>query len=407
MQPIRLTIPGRYWDSQIYSGRLYLFLIDGSIQVIDWDRLVDQFPIEDDLRLALSCAFSRSDYLYGARWNLLFRDHEVKELIRSKFDRLSDRNLEIQTRQLRHDFLVAESENRFAFPHTDSRIYGNMMYVSSQQGIWQGSCNKRLVYGVNQRPTKHWDAPVLAMAAYGNTLAMAGGCEGLFETPIGDTSWKYSGNLDTDIWEIRKLADRDCVKCDWAFTSIFASSHVDDGFLAHFIVDSLEQPPRDGSAWEEEVRTRRFDCLREAREIFDCRGYAWASQDKIYQAGQGTIRVCRFDPWAEDQGSVIESLGEISLQAWKGGVVSAGVAVFGSVIECDNALVVTGSDGVNDTIPGEPVRWRVFPRSRFYENHLHVIYEDRLEIWSYNHDYFVDQKEKRMGVKPYLGHRRW
>jgi hypothetical protein len=49
-------------------------------------------------------------------------------------------------------------------------------------------------------------------------------------------------------------------------------------------------------------------------------------------------------------------------------------------------------------IPGEPVNWRVFPRSKHYANHLHVVYDDRLEVWSFNHDYFLDQKKKRLGI---------
>jgi hypothetical protein len=32
------------------------------------------------------------------------------------------------------------------------------------------------------------------------------------------------------------------------------------------------------------------------------------------------------------------------------------------------------------------------------KNQLHVIYEDRLEILSFNHDYFVDQEAKLSGI---------
>lgn len=33
-----------------------------------------------------------------------------------------------------------------------------------------------------------------------------------------------------------------------------------------------------------------------------------------------------------------------------------------------------------------------------FKNQLHVIYEDRLEILSFNHDYFVDQEAKLSGI---------
>jgi hypothetical protein len=34
-----------------------------------------------------------------------------------------------------------------------------------------------------------------------------------------------------------------------------------------------------------------------------------------------------------------------------------------------------------------------------YENHLHVILDDRIEIYSFNHDYFLDQEEKNIGIQ--------
>ena len=51
------------------------------------------------------------------------------------------------------------------------------------------------------------------------------------------------------------------------------------------------------------------------------------------------------------------------------------------------------------TIPGPITRWRVYPRSMNYENHLHVILDDRIEIYSFNHDYFLSQQEKEIGIQ--------
>lgn len=57
------------------------------------------------------------------------------------------------------------------------------------------------------------------------------------------------------------------------------------------------------------------------------------------------------------------------------------------------------SDDTLITFPEAVARWRVYPRSKRYENHLHVIYEDRLTVYSYNHDYFVDQAYKVKGIQ--------
>jgi hypothetical protein len=68
------------------------------------------------------------------------------------------------------------------------------------------------------------------------------------------------------------------------------------------------------------------------------------------------------------------------------------------VIESDDALLVILTTGESLSLPGEPTNWRVFPRSHNYISHLHVIYEDRLEIFAFTHDYFVDQETKLSGL---------
>src|SRR5207249_4327200 len=100
MQPLKLVIPGQYWDSQIYAGRLYLFERDGSLRTINWDRLIKTWGIENSLRLAIECAFCRSDYLYGDQWSLLFSDHEVKAVIQQKFERLAEFELDVSANKL-------------------------------------------------------------------------------------------------------------------------------------------------------------------------------------------------------------------------------------------------------------------------------------------------------------------
>ena len=83
--------------------------------------------------------------------------------------------------------------------------------------------------------------------------------------------------------------------------------------------------------------------------------------------------------------------------------MSAKVALFGTVVEFDSGLVVLTSDGNRHRVAGEPVSWRVFPRSRHYEDHLHVIYDDRLEVHSFNHDYACRPARKNFGhVELYL-----
>jgi len=151
---------------------------------------------------------------------------------------------------------------------------------------------------------------------------------------------------------------------------------------------------------------RTLEKIVPGKRIFHRRGYSWGTQDKICMATDGCVDVVQYNPWRKTDEARLRPLGSIHLRPWKGRVIAGGVALFGTIIECENAVVVVPSEGEAITLPGEPVNWRVFPRSKYYKNLLHIIYEDRLEIYSFNHDYFVDQKMKRSGIR-FTGARHW
>lgn len=390
MQTVRLVIEGSFWDSQIYAGKLYLFSMDGSIRTVDWDRLIEGWPMEERLRLALTCAFQRSDYLYGDRWDLFFRDPEVVTLIRSKFKQLSEQVLTVDIKALEAATLSVQ-DNPLPFPHTDSTIYRQKLYVSDQIGVFSATCDAgrgRLKYPVSTRPRKLWDAEALSLAASYNALALAAGGEGLYQINL----------TATDVWSANersgphRLSAMDCNRCSWNFYSIFASSNIGHGYLVDFDRYEVE-----GFRGPEHRRKQRAVLDDEA--IFGGDGYAWGRQEKLYQVRDSTIKIMRYAPWEGSEWDRLEPIGEAKIEHPEGDVIAGGVSLFGSVIEWDEGLLVIASTGDLLWVQGEPVNWRVFARSKHYENQLHVVYSDRLEIFSFNHDYFVDQNEKRFGLR--------
>jgi hypothetical protein len=396
MQPLKLIIPGRYWDSQIYKGRLYLFGRDGDIRTVNWDRLIGEWQVEDRLKLALECGFRRSDYLYGDRWSLLFADKEVRELVQAKFRDLAAGILEITSERV-EEFTVGRQDSPFPFPHADSTVYLDHLYAASKRGVFRARLSKRNKRPVNPVREEEWDGPTLAIAARYYCLALAAGDEGLFELRLTNDGWS-----SRDQERLAQLGKLNCVDCNWAFYSIYGSSHVGPGYLAAF---TNQREP------DQEMWTRKFLQVVQDDTIFHGSGYSFGNQDKLCQVSDGQVRIRRYEPWHGELENSFEDLGELDMTAlsihdrtvalapWKGGVVSGAVALFGTIVECENAMVVIPSEGPAVTIPGEPVNWRVFTRSVQYENQLHLIYEDKMEILSFNHDYFVDQIRKRSGTK--------
>jgi hypothetical protein len=80
--------------------------------------------------------------------------------------------------------------------------------------------------------------------------------------------------------------------------------------------------------------------------------------------------------------------------------VGVRVAPFGTVLEFDSHISVLLNSGDVLRFPGEPVNWRIYPRSLNYLNHLHIIYDDYLEILAFTNDYFVPPGQRRFGTEP-------
>lgn len=375
MQPVRLTIDGLFWDVQLYSGRLYLFGRDGSVATLNWDSLVESLSADLSDRLAIECAFKRSDYLYARDFRLFFQDDDIKETITQKFESLADRSLFVTRSQIQN-YLIDQQLNPFPFPHADCTIYKNRMWIVGMDGIFSGTCSGRTKHPISTKINRSWDAPIFATSASYGTLALAAGSDGLWEHNLDDDLIYDYGD------EPHQIAPEECDSCDWMYHSIYGKSY-EGGFLAEF-----ERNP----AGDENFR--QFRETISSNRIFDRQGYSWGARDKIYLASDGYLDVVKYSPY---RGDLLTQLGSYSIDAWKGEIVSGGVAPFGAIAEYQSAIVVIPSVGPPVTLAGEPVRWRVYPRSTYYKNHLHVVYEDRLEILSFNHDYFVDQSSKVFG----------
>jgi hypothetical protein len=376
MRPLKLTIAGSFWDSQIYSGRLYLFTDSGAIRTLDWDRIVSEWPVDQRLRLAMECAFRRSDYLYESDFFLLLHDPEIKRLIFSKFDDLSSISLTIDAGD--DAGLVGEQDTPFPFPHSDSVIYLSQMYVGTSVGLFRGTCDKRTVKPLSTKPEKKWDGPSISIAASYGEIAVAAGDYGLFEIPVQ----RISGRSP------RATLEKSCNKCSWNFQSIYCTGSAQNGWLADF-----EKIKREDDGFT----SRRFTKELSSEDIFGEQGFTWSRQDKMYLAAGGSLRIARYIPWQGRDKRLVRYNEPVQLPSEEE-VLAGAVANFGTILEYKDSISVLQSDNDIFTVTGDPVAWRIFPKSKHYENQLHVIFENRLEIYSFNHDYFLDQENKRLGT---------
>lgn len=264
MQTQKFIIRGSYYDSQIYSGLLYLWSTRGSIIIVDWDRLIESIRIEDRLRLALRCAFQQSEYLYKPELKLIYQDEEVKKVIQQKFLDLREKTIEFSEEELlKRGFIMVEQDNPFPFPHADSLIYSNTLYVASPSDISATALNKKSRNPVNSNSARLWDGPVLGVAASYGVLALSAGNEGLFQRSCYTESSQQHE-------EPTLISHEPSNSARWMYASIFSSSYFNNGYLAYFTMvqeeeKSTERVGEESASQEETLAVQQMDVSNEAK----------------------------------------------------------------------------------------------------------------------------------------------
>jgi len=401
MQPIKLTIQGDYYDCQIYRGRLYLWTFDGDLKVYDWNELVESLIKKDTDKIALTFSFQDGHYLYKSSLIEIFEDIDFRNLLIKKFKNIENGKYHFTEKQL-EKFLFGEQETPTGILPTDTEIYSNKLYFITEKGLFSGSAHraKSDKYPVSSRPSKFWDCNLLSIKANKYPqLALSGGDEGLFELNLLDDNLPENLDRVENYKPIFQISKKHSSFSNYSYLNIYNSSLIDESFLSMFKWNTFKD------RGDNERYRRDYDKTISAKEIFknnsNTKHLSWGIEDKIYRAKNGGFEVIKYINSAnpEKGEEKFKRLHDINLQSWKGKVINGGTAHFGNIIECENALVIAQSDGNTFTIPGPITRWRVYPRSLNYENHLHVILDDRIEIYSFHHDYFLSQTDKSIGIQ--------
>lgn len=398
MQPVSLLLEGDYWDSQIYSGELTLFGADGSYHRINWADLIDGMALaHPEIQTALRVAFSDSDLFYTQKVRKILRDPEIEVVIKRQLNALSAFALEASEQSWKKFWRTSDSP--FDFLPVDTDIYYHNVFAGGDDGLFSalrsGGGSKSI-----SPARRHHDGRVLQVKASNQStaVAIAAGADGLME-------FAFKSSSETLLESQRTLAKRSCSSCEWAFQSVFAWDTV-SAYLANF---RREKDPRTNRS------QRIFDGIIGEERMFPPAGapsesYVWGSHEKIFRVSSSGLEVANYAPPPErkpgskqviakpSDADLFQSLGSIALvDIDPTQIVATSTAPFGSIVELPDRLVVLRSDGEVNVFLGEPVRWRVFPRSEHYSNQLHIVYDDRIQIISFVHDYFVEQKSKLTG----------
>jgi hypothetical protein len=408
MQPLKVSIPGDFWDTRVYRGRLYLWDMNGRLATYDWDRLVNWLGEKVGGHLVTDTAFARSDLAYGpssdaTRYPDIRHYSEFREWLLGQFQTLSTTEFVVEP-ELLAEFLIGEQDSPFKELPSDTEIYRSILFGADDQGLWKATLHRRyLRYPVSSKAERIWDGPVFSITAKLGRLGLAGGGEGLFECDVEEDGEGFMGGdprLERVAPRVTRLSARHCSRADWAYSSLYSSGDSSAAYMAAF----ARPRPEDSVYWQAEARLPTgvvFVDEIAPEEIFGSRrGFTWGGHDKVYLASGEAIAAVRFAEWdlLEQRNRAFRQIGEVAAER-NGAIISAGAGLFGIVMEFDDGLKVVESNGATFRVAEPVTRWRVFPRSIRYENHVHVVMEDRLDILSFNGELETDEDRKIVGIR--------
>lgn len=391
MRPLKIDIPGRFYDSFIYNGRLLLWDMNGALVCINWDDLLFEQFSQSKNEFAYTCAFLYGDYLYGDRWSLLFNDEEIKNLVKQRFSRLVDEDLTIDISK--HNGFCEKYENPYPFPHSDCLIYRDRysrqpnFYFSTSDGIFKSSYYKRKngLFSKYKNVQRISDVPCFNLSANASTIAAACGEEGVFGCDTNHFGDAFS-----------KISQKHASWINWTFSDVFSSSYYNNGYLI-----GTEIKDRHDTSKEPLKFTGEHDDIG---KVFKINGLSWGVHDKICIVNNGILKIARYNRhWKEKNKDKFEYLADMEdARLDLDGLIRADSAPWGYILEYKTKLVVIKSNHEIETINynnQEITNWRIFSRAIRYSNQLHVIFDDHISIYSFNDDYFENQWEKSIGTR--------
>jgi hypothetical protein len=364
---------------------LYLITTDGEIEEYNWDRLIGGIEVPDQFKNPFRHLISRSTAWYGLAVQDLMQSEPTRTSLRKSVDLLSQRVLIVPRKHLKS--LRKAVDTLAMFPSSDIEIFKNVFFTGSVDGLLATP----LSIGDFSRDAAISDAPSLRLSASYGQLAIANGSDGLSELLI-ENPYDYSYGIKPS--EPTRISEKRCDVCSWAYFDVVASSTGAGGYVGAF-----SKPSQSSTGHPD----RRFLGTVGSGELFGATGQSglmFGSGNQLVLANDSGIHTEQWYPYRrrEDFGIDVErSLVQTPTLAKRtrfGEPIDAAVTVFGTVVELDDKLVIYGSDGATRTLHGEPISWRVFPRSQRYQNQLHVVRDRWLDVYAFTHDYFLLEAER-------------
>ncbi|MBR6178065.1 MAG: hypothetical protein IKQ70_09325 [Bacteroidales bacterium] len=396
MKPIKIVIEGDFIDCQIYRGRLYLWTINGNLCVYDWDLLVNYFAeFKSRDYTALQYAFINGRSLYIDPLKSLFEDKDFRTLLFNKFKSIESSCLYLNQYESKK-FLIGEMDVPTHKLPIDTEIYSNKLYFATEDGLFKTTAHRKNdKYPVSSKPQKLWDARVLSIKANKfPQIAISAGSDGLYELNNSDEEnlkMLYNDEFSEEEKNIFKISQKHSSFANYSYLSIYSTSLYGESYLAYFDWnEKLKNEEKYRRQWKQEYSESDFFKNNYKPTL------SWGIDGRIFKLTDNGFETVKFNKSMSD---VEKSFLYPLLNVNNNDVIGGTSTYFGNIVEYADSLLVVQTDDDCFRINGPITRWRTYPRSRNYENQLHVILDNCIEIYSFNHDFFLSQEDKKVGIE--------
>ncbi|MDQ0254121.1 hypothetical protein J2S74_001494 [Evansella vedderi] len=344
MTAMSLRIEGEYWDFLIKYNKLFLWNFEGEIEIYNWEEILREI------------SHKYGDFIYslynGSMINQIIKEKDItghyNDIYLSRFD--LDRYLDKKELTPTGDVI------------TSINSYNENILINTDDGLFISFLNDM---GKFEKIT---DMPFynISVGTYGK-VALAGGEEGVFELllPINNLNKNYKGYKEG----FRNIIKKHSNRTSWVKNNIYSSSYIEEFIL---------NPMNTNEIIYGEDQIYKYSAKEEITKV------TWVNNNKIYRKlNSSTLEeVTILDSENEELNFKSRTL---NFQGWKGEIIAGAGAAYGTIVECENALVVIFKDKSVMNIPGEVVRWKSYKSKERYSNILGIIYDEELVLTAFNY----------------------
>lgn len=344
MRTVNLRIEGEYWEFLIKYNKLFLWNFDGEIEIYNWKEILRDISLE------------KGDLIYelynGSMKNEIFFEKDIFSFNGEIY--LSKNDLE----NYRYKKVLTPTGDVI----TSINSYKETLIINTDEGLFISSLDDMELF------EKITDMPFynISVGTYGR-VAFAGGEEGIFELLLPENHYNknYKGYKES----FKNIIKKHSNKTSWVKNNIYSSS-----YLEEFILNPLQL----NNIIYSEKQIYKYSNDDNRTKV------TWVNNNKIYR---------KLNLSELEEVTVLDlGDGELSFksrilkfQDWKGEIIAGAGAVFGTIVECENAMVIIFKDTSFMNIPGEVVRWKSYKSNERYSNILGIIYDEELVLTAFKY----------------------